>query len=267
MSEERLEGRTAIVTGGGSGIGRAIALELASAGVRVAIAGRRVEALEETRGLAGDGAHVLVVPGDIRDPESRGALVRQTVEEFGGVDILVNNAGVTALSAFLDYTVEEWRAVNETHAEAAFFLSQDAAPRLRDSDQGRIINIGSVYGSLAINNDYYGESLPWQTPNDRGPVREFGYAATKGAVLQLTRELATALAPWGITVNSVTPGMIPVSANPLQDSTRERLSRMTPMGRVGRPEEIASVVRFVASGRSSFMTGSEITVDGGWSIW
>lgn len=267
MSEEHLEGRTAIVTGGGSGIGRAIALELASAGVRVAIAGRRADVLEETRRLAGAGAHVLAIPGDIRDPESRVALVRTTVEHFGGVDILVNNAGVTAMSAFLDYAVDDWRAVNETHAEAAFFLSQEAATDLRNSDQGRVINIASVYGSLAINNDYYGDSLPWQTPNDRGPVREFAYAATKGAVLQLTRELATALAPWGITVNSVTPGMIPVSANPLADSTQERLSHMTPLGRVGRPEEIASVVRFVASRRASFMTGSEIKVDGGWSIW
>jgi NAD(P)-dependent dehydrogenase (short-subunit alcohol dehydrogenase family) len=171
------------------------------------------------------------------------------------------------MSAFLDYTVDEWRVVNATHAEAAFFLSQQAAKVLRDSDQGRVINIASVYGSLAINNDHYGEALPRETPGDRGPVREFAYAATKGAVLQLTRELATALAPWGVTVNSVTPGMIPVSAIPMAESTKKRLSRMTPMGRVGCPEEIASVVRFVASARASFMTGSEITVDGGWSIW
>lgn len=267
MSEELLDGRTAIVTGGGSGIGRAIALELVSAGVGVAITGRRAEALEETRNMAGAGARILTVPGDIRDEASRVALVGATVDHFGGLDILVNNAGVTAMSAFLDYTVEDWRAVHETHSEAAFFLSQASAKELRNSDQGRIVNIGSVYGSLAINNDYYGDSLPWETPNGRGPVREFAYAATKGGVLQLTRELATALAPWGITVNSVTPGMIPVSANPLGDTTQDRLSKMTPLGRVGRPEEIASVVRFVASERASFMTGSEIRVDGGWSIW
>jgi NAD(P)-dependent dehydrogenase (short-subunit alcohol dehydrogenase family) len=181
--------------------------------------------------------------------------------------VLVNNAGVTATKAFLDYSVDDWRAVHETHSEAAFFMAQACATALRNSDQARIVNIGSVYGSLAINNDHYGDQLPWTTPNDRGPVREFAYAATKGGVLQLTRELATALAPWGITVNSVTPGMIPVEANPLAEATRDRLSRMTPLGRTGTPEEVASVVRFVASARSSFMTGSEIRVDGGWSIW
>jgi NAD(P)-dependent dehydrogenase (short-subunit alcohol dehydrogenase family) len=167
----------------------------------------------------------------------------------------------------LEYTVAEWRNVFATHAEAAFFLAQAAIPELRKSSQARIINIGSVYGSLGINNDYYGDGLPWDNASGSGPVREFAYAAAKGAVLQLTRELATAVGRWGITVNSVTPGMIPVDAIPMPEATRERLSRMTPIGRVGKPEEIATVVRFVAGAGSSFMTGSELRADGGWSIW
>ncbi len=266
MTEERLQGRVAIVTGGGSGIGRAIALELARAGARVAIAGRRADALEQTVALAGD-AELLAVPADVRDPDARERLIATTVDRLGSLDVLVNNAGVTAISPLLDYTVEEWRAVHETHSEATFFLTQAAVPALRSSDQARVVNIGSVYGSLGINNDHYGDALPWDAPGGRGPVREFAYAATKGAVLQLTRELATALGRWGITVNAVTPGMIPVDAIPMADVTRARLSAATPLGRVGRPEEIADVVRFVASARSAFMTGAEIRVDGGWSIW
>jgi NAD(P)-dependent dehydrogenase (short-subunit alcohol dehydrogenase family) len=210
---------------------------------------------------------LIAVPADIRNPADRARIVAAAIEQLGGLDILVNNAGVTSLTPLLDYTVKEWRNVMETHAEAGFFLVQAAIPELRKSTQARIINIGSVYGSLGINNDFYGEGLPWDNARGAGPVREFAYAATKGAVLQLTRELATAVGRWGITVNSVTPGMISVDANPMADATRERLSRSTPLGRMGRPEEIGVVVRFIAGAGSSFMTGSEVRVDGGWSIW
>lgn len=267
MPGDNLEGRSAIVTGGGSGIGRAIALELVVAGVDTLIAGRRADALAETVALSTGPGRLLAVSADIREPADRQRIVDRAVEAFGGLDILVNNAGVTALTPLLDYTVEEWRTVMGTHAEATFFLSQAAIPVLRQSSQARIINIGSVYGSLGINNDFYGEGLPWDNERGRGPVREFAYAATKGAVLQLTRELATALGKWGITVNAVTPGMIPVDAIPMAEATRERLSKATPLGRVGRPEEIAAVVRFMAGSGSAFMTGAEVKVDGGWSIW
>jgi len=267
MTTENLSGRSAIVTGGGSGIGQAIALELTAAGVNCVIAGRREEALAETVGRNAGPGRIVHIGADIRDPGDRGRVVQAAIEQFGGLDILVNNAGITSLTPMLEYTVAEWRNVFATHAEAAFFLAQAAIPELRKSSQARIINIGSVYGSLGINNDYYGDGLPWDNASGSGPVREFAYAAAKGAVLQLTRELATAVGRWGITVNSVTPGMIPVDAIPMPEATRERLSRMTPIGRVGKPEEIATVVRFVAGAGSSFMTGSELRADGGWSIW
>jgi NAD(P)-dependent dehydrogenase (short-subunit alcohol dehydrogenase family) len=267
MTDDNLVGRSAIVSGGGSGIGRAIALELAAAGVNVLNAGRRHDALGETVRHSKGPGRLIALPADIREPADRARLVAAAVEQFGGLDILINNAGVTSLTPLLDYTVEEWRNVMATHVEASFFLAQAAIPELRKSTQARIINIGSVYGSLGINNDFYGEGLLWDNARGAGPVREFAYAATKGAVLQLTRELATAVGRWRITVNSVTPGMIPVDANPLPAATRERLSKSTPLGRVGRPEEIATVVRFIAGAGSSFMTGSEVRVDRGWSIW
>jgi NAD(P)-dependent dehydrogenase (short-subunit alcohol dehydrogenase family) len=267
MTADNLLGRSAIVTGGGSGIGRAIALELAAAGVNTLIAGRRREALDETVRLLKSPGRLVALSADVRQPADRARIVAAAVEEFPGLDILVNNAGVTSLTPLLDYTVDEWRNVMATHAEAGFFLAQAAIPELRKSTQARIINIGSVYGSLGINNDFYGERLPWDDARGAGPVREFAYAATKGAVLQLTRELATAVGRWRITVNSVTPGMIPVDANPMAAETQEHLARSTPLGRVGRPEEIATVVRFIAGAASSFMTGTEVRVDGGWSIW
>ena len=267
MTDDNLAERRSIVTGGGSGIGRAIALKLAAAGVNTLIAGRRRDALDETMRLSKGPGRLIALPADIREPADRARIVAAAVEQFGGLDILVNNAGVTSLTPLLEYTIAEWRNVMATHVEASFFLAQAAIPELRKSTQPRIINIGSVYGSLGINNDFYGDHLPWDNVRGSGPVREFAYAATKGAVLQLTRELATAVGRWGITVNSVTPGMIPVDSNPMADTTRERLSRSTPLGRVGRPEEIAAVVRFIAGAGSSFMTGSEVRVDGGWSIW
>jgi NAD(P)-dependent dehydrogenase (short-subunit alcohol dehydrogenase family) len=267
MTVDDLAGRNAIVTGGGSGIGRAIALELSVAGVNTLIAGRRGDALDETVSLSKGPGRVIALAADIREPVDRARVVAAAVDQLGGLDILVNNAGVTSLTPLLDYTVEEWRNVIATHAEASFFLAQAAIPELRKSTQARIINIGSVYGSLGINNDFYGERLPWDNARGAGPVREFAYAAAKGAVLQLTRELPTAVGRWRITVNSVTPGMIPVDAIPMPADTRNRLARSTPLGRVGRPEEIAAVVRFIAGAGSSFMTGSEVRVDGGWSIW
>ncbi len=105
------------------------------------------------------------------------------------------------------------------------------------------------------------------TPGDRGPMREVAYAASKGAVKQLTRELAAAVGRWGITVNSVSPGMFPVEDAPIDPAVRERLAQATPLGRVGRPEELAAAVRFLCSEEASFVTGADLVVDGGWSIW
>lgn len=262
------ESRTVIVTGGGSGIGRAIVDRFVAAGAMCIIAGRRAEQLNTARDALRDSSGAVVpVVADVTTDVGRAAIVRAALDHSGRIDVLVNNAGVTAMTALLDYTVDEWRRVFATHAEATFFLAQAVAPVMRDGGGGRIVNIGSVYGSLGLNNDFYGEKLPWATPEGKGPIREVAYSAAKGAVIQLTRELATALGRWNITVNTVTPGMIPVDAIPMSEEVRERLSRSTPLGRVGSPSEIAPMVEFLASDGANFITGAEFRVGGGWSIW
>ena len=268
MTQASSHKRVAIITGGGSGIGRAIVEEFARNGIDLVNAGRRADALEETCRLLSDApSRIVPVVADITNAEDRERLVNLCVEQFGTVDVLVNNAGATATAALADYSVKDWRTVFETNVEANFFLSQAVAPIMRDHGGGRIVNIGSVYGSLGLNNTYYGARLPWVTEGNHGPVREVAYSASKGALLQLTRELATALGQWNITVNTVTPGMIPVAAIPMAEDIRERLSAMTPLGRVGLSSEIAPAVLFLAGPGASFITGAELKIDGGWSIW
>jgi NAD(P)-dependent dehydrogenase (short-subunit alcohol dehydrogenase family) len=148
-----------------------------------------------------------------------------------------------------------------------FFLSQAVLPTMRDQGYGRIVNIGSVYGSLALNSALYPDMF---APDEGdGPARQPAYHTSKGAVLNLTRDLAAAVAPWGVTVNTISPGMFLTeqSKGIVSDEVIESLSRMTPVGRFGDPPEIGYAVRFLASEEAAFITGAELRVDGGWSIW
>jgi 2-deoxy-D-gluconate 3-dehydrogenase len=263
--DESLTGRVAIVTGGGSGIGQAITVELANAGVNCVIAGSREAELDETLHCTDDApGTVVAVPTDVSTYYERQKLVASALANFGGLDILVNNVGVTS-SPRLDHSPEVWRRVFATQVAATFFLAQAAIPALRKSSQARIVNIGAVYEFLGAGSRSDGDASPEGAAGDGGPTGGVAYSATKAAILQLTRELSNAIGSWGITVNSVSPGMIPVGTLPPAKETNRRVSEMTPLGRLGRPSEIASVVRFIAGGGSSYMTGSEIRVDGGWA--
>lgn len=255
--------RTVLVTGGGSGIGQATAAVLARAGYRCAIVGRNAERLEAAAAAM---AGVRAYAGDVTREQDRRLIIERCREELGGIDVLVNSATVTAMEPLLDFSERSWREVLAINLDACFFLAQQVIEDMRARGWGRIVNIGSVYGQVALENRVYRGSLR-EDADGRGPEREVAYAAAKGAIRQLTRELAVTCAPWGITVNSVVPGMFPARPEDVPAETRERLLERVPLGRFGRPEEIGHAIEYLVSDRAGYVTGSELLVDGGWTAW
>jgi NAD(P)-dependent dehydrogenase (short-subunit alcohol dehydrogenase family) len=245
----RLSGRVAMVTGGNRGLGRAIAGALAEAGARVAIASRKAEeaqaAAGELESLTGQVCHGYEC--DVGDSSQVKTLVSQVLIEFGQIDILVNNAGINIRGAIESLSVDEFRQVQETNVTGVWLMCREVAPFMKARRYGRVINMGSVLSVVA---------MPDRTP----------YAASKGAVLQLTRVLALEWAPYGITVNAILPGHILTEMDrPLLSDRRTYQSFVAqiPLGRLGEPEEIQGLALFLASDASSFVTGSGIAIDGG----
>jgi glucose 1-dehydrogenase len=246
----RLENKVAVVTGSSSGIGEAIALAFAGEGAAVIVNYSRHEdaaqkVLEEIEGSRGKG---LVVGADVSDPKEVEAMVQQAVGAFGRLDIMVNNAGMERKMPFLKTPFEVWQETIAVNLTGTWLGCQAAAKQMvAQGDGGRIVNVSSVHEDLA---------MPTNSP----------YCATKGGVRMLMRTLAVELAPHDITVNNIAPGAIetPMDA-PLEqdpDEMKELLSEI-PMGRMGKPEEVANLALFLASDDSSYVTGSALFVDGG----
>lgn len=256
-----LKGRTAMVTGGGSGLGFQYSEAFAHAGANLVLVGRTEKTLASTaEQLPGD--HRIIV-GDLMSDE----VYAEIAEIAGEIDILLNNAGGDIRkNRWMDQTPDDWRATYEINVVAAMRLAQLVAPGMIERSWGRIINVSSVYGFLAQN--------PKFTQPDKDAA---AYMAAKHGVIGLTHFLAGRLAEHGITVNTISPGMFPLDPDdpaladkPWKRPTpggRERIMEATPLKRVGGKRDLGAAALFLASPDASFVTGQNIPVDGGWGIW
>jgi NAD(P)-dependent dehydrogenase (short-subunit alcohol dehydrogenase family) len=245
-----LEGRVAIVTGSGTGIGRATAVVLAEAGADVVLAARRAQPLEETAArIRGVGRRALVVPTDVTEPEACERLVAAALDEYGHVDVLVNNAGGSLNKAPEDWTIAEWHQIVDLNLASVWFMSRLVAVPMLEQGRGAIVNISSGASFLA---------LPMVAP----------YGAAKAGINSLTRSLAAAWTAAGVRVNAVACGAIKTegykeSTTGAQTSDDTVLGPGNAIGRIGQPEEIAYPVLFLASDASSYCSGQTLWVNGG----
>lgn len=254
-----LTGRRALVTGAGRGLGRALALGYAEAGAEIVICARREPLLRETERLAQEmGATVTAVVADV----TQEADVQRLVAEAGPIDILINNAGGAIWQPWRTVTLDDWHQAFRLNLDAPFRLIQLFAPGMLERGWGRIINIASVYGSIAPDPRYY--HADWDVSS---------YFATKHGINGLTRYFAPLFAKSGVTINSLSPGGI-VTADQDADLTSEeraRLARfqeeMVPMARLGGADDYVGPAIFLGSPASQYVTGQLLIVDGGWSAW
>jgi len=245
-----LQGKVALVTGSAQGIGKAIAVRLAQEGADIIIVdraddNRAEEVLGQIRAL---GRRVIIDAGNIADVADNKRIISDSVAQMGQIDFLVNNAGIEHNAPFLDITEEDYNSVLNVDLKGTFFITQAFVQHLRDTDRpGRIINISSVHEEL--------------------PFPHFStYCASKGGLKMLMRNLAIELAPHGITVNNIAPGAIETPINTKLLNSPELLTALIshiPLGRLGKPEDVAGMVAYLAGPDSAYVTGSTMVIDGG----
>lgn len=244
-----LQHKVAVITGAATGIGKAIAIEMASQGAQVVVnyIGSSGEADEVVRTIQENHGTALAIEADVSQSQQVARMIAQTVSQFGRIDVLVNNAGIEKESPFLEKPESEWDKVIAVDLKGVFLCTQAAARQMAKGGRGTIINISSVH-----------EDLPFPGYSS--------YCAAKGGLRMLCRDLALELAPYKINVVNVAPGAIntPINARTLSDPEKKlALLREIPLGRVGEPNEIAKLVCYLASDDASYITGTTIVIDGG----
>ena len=244
------EGKTALVTGGSRGLGRAVCLELAKGGASVVLcyAGNEAAAQETVREIEALGAKALAICCDVSDAAQVDALVKAAVETFGRIDILVNNAGITRDNLLMRMSEADFDAVISTNLKGTFLCMKAVSRLMLKQRYGRIVNLSSVVGL-------------------RGNAGQVNYAASKAGVVGMTKSLAKELASRGVTVNAVAPGFIETDMTAaLTDAARAAAQGSIPMNRLGAPEDVAKAAAFLASDDAAYITGQVLAVDGGMAM-
>jgi 3-oxoacyl-[acyl-carrier protein] reductase len=243
-----LSGKTAVITGGGQGLGRATASQLGAAGANVAISyfcdAEGVNRQRAQEAAEPWGSRAVAVEGDVRDRQSLATMFDSVVQRFGSVDMIVNNAAILRDRSFKKMEDEQWKAVIETNLTGVYNVCKEAGPRI--SDGGRIVNMASISGFVGI----FGQA---------------NYSAAKAGVVGLTKVLSKEFAGRKITVNAVAPGVVLTEmGKSIPEASRAEMIKQIPLGRFGEPDEIAQVIVFLCSPLASYITGQTIHVNGGW---
>ncbi len=246
-----LTGKSAIVTGGSKGLGQAMSAGLASAGANVLLTSRHAaEAESAALQIASDyGRKAIGISADVTSPDDVTAMVDRALREFGQIDIIVNNAGINIRGPIEELTFEQFKQVNDINSSGVWLCTRAVVPHMKSRKYGKVVNISSTLGLVGL--------------AGRSP-----YAASKGAVVQMTKTLGLELAPWNITVNAICPGPFLTPMNePIAETedAKKNVIGAVAFNRWGRMEEIQGAAIFLASDASSYMTGSLVTVDGGWT--
>ncbi|MDZ7966536.1 MAG: 3-oxoacyl-ACP reductase family protein [Nostoc sp. DedSLP03] len=247
MSNKKLTGKVALVTGGSRGLGAAIAKRLAQDGAAVALTytSSPQKADEVVQAIKTAGGQVLAIRADSANAEAVKNAVTETVKAFGRLDILVNNAGIATLATIDEFSLDDFDRIIAVNIKGVFVATQEAVRHIGEG--GRIIMIGSVNSDIM--------------PFAGGSV----YALTKGAIASFTRGLARDLGPRGITVNNIQPGPVDTDMNPAEGSFADTMRSMTALQRYGRSEEVADMVSYLASAEAGFVTGASLNIDGGFT--
>ncbi len=245
--QKELQGKVCLVTGATRGIGRATAMALADAGADVlfSYAQSKEQALEVEKLLRDKGVRAQGYQANVASAEEVQAMAAQAQQNFGPISVLVNNAGITRDRSFLKMTHQMWDEVMRVNLDGLFHVTQAVLPKMLETGWGRIINVSSIIGQT-------------------GNFGQANYAATKGAAIAFTMSIAREVAKKGVTVNAVAPGFIETDMlKNVPAAALDQVRAMTPMGRLGKPEEIADAIVFLASPRASFITGQVLAVNGG----